>query len=246
MTLVLLVAVGLLLPAAGWAEVRRLEAVGATPIDPTQRGTLGLRDKAIKEALREAVIRVGRELLLEVEAPEDPEVALEEVFSTGMARYTTRFQVLDDQGERPAMFSEDPGVAIEYVVIVEVDVDVDRVESRLVGAGLMARSETSLERSRLLIEAEGLGQYPAYQAFRELLTASAGARPAQPVSFERGRAVFAVDIETSVDPAEFLKRMEGLAPESLGIRLVDLGEDTLAVSVTWSPPEPDVESSEEW
>jgi hypothetical protein len=243
--LLLLVAVGLLLPEASRADVRRLEAVGASPVILGQGGALGLREKAIKQALREAVLRVARGLLLEAEASEDAALSLGDVLGTEMHDYTTRFRILDDQGERDALFSEDPEVATEYVVIVEVYVDVARVEARLLETEMIARPETSEERSQLLVEAYGLTQYPAYQAFRELLVTSAGARAALPLSFEHGRAVFVVDVETSLGPEGFLEWLKRLAPEGLGIRRVELSEGKLSVRVSWRPPDPEAEVSEE-
>jgi len=239
LAILLLAVTGFLSPGLGWAEVRRVEAVGTIPIDPSERGRLALRDRAIQEALREAVFRVARELLLEAEAPDDSSSLLGEVLRSKMVRYTTRFRILEDQGERPAMFSENPKVATEYVVIVEVDVDVDRVEAQLLDSELIARPESSGERWRVGVEAYGLVQYPAYQAFVELVTAAAGGRAAQAVSFERGRALLAVDVEAPFGPLELLDELERLAPEGLGIVPIQVGVETLSVTVTWSPPPPE-------
>lgn len=245
LTLLLLAALALWLPRAGLAEVRRLEAVGATPVDPSRRGGLGLRDQAIQAALREAVVRVARELLLEAESPEDEGESLSGILGTDMVRYTSRFQILEDQGERPALFSEDPEVATEYVVIVEVYVDVDRVQSRLVDAGLIAGAQTSEERSRLLIEVYGLTRYPAYQALRALLT-EAAADPALPLSLEHGRSVFAVDVDDSLGRDGFLDRLRRLAPEGLGIRPLAQSEGRLSLEATWSPPEEENDLRDGW
>jgi len=244
----LLAAMGLVSPGPGWAEVRRVEAVGTAPVDPSERGRMALRDKAIQEALREAVFRVARELLLEAEAPDDSASSLGEVLHSGMVRYTTRFRILEDQGERPALFSENPEITTEYVVIVEVDVDVDRIEARLLDSELISRPESSGERWRIMVEAYGLVQYPAYQAFAELLAAAAGGRPAQAVSFERGRALLAVEVEAPFGPLELLDELERLAPEGLGVVPVQVGAEALSVTVTWSPPPaegPDASDAEE-
>ena len=96
LAILLLAVTGFLSPGLGWAEVRRVEAVGTIPIDPSERGRLALRDRAIQEALREAVFRVARELLLEAEAPDDSSSLLGEVLRSKMVRYTTRFRILED------------------------------------------------------------------------------------------------------------------------------------------------------
>jgi hypothetical protein len=235
----LLVATAFLAPGLGWAEVRRVEAVGTVAVDPSERGRLGLRDKAIQAALREAVFRIARELLLEAEAPDDSASSLDKVLHSGMVRYTTRFRILEDQGERPALFSDNPSVATEYVVIVEVDVDVDRVEAQLLDSELIARPESSGERRKVVIEAYGLDQYPAYQAFAELVSAAAAGGPAQAVSFERGRALLAVEVEAPFGPLELLDELERLAPEGLEIEPIQIGGETLSVTVTWHPPPPE-------
>ena len=94
-------------PEARAEDVRRLEAVGVVPLKPTQRGSVGALDEAIQAALREAVSRVARSFLMDVEPAGEDEVDLDEVLGKRMVPYTSRFRIVDDQGERPAMFAED-------------------------------------------------------------------------------------------------------------------------------------------
>ena len=67
------------------------------------------------------------------------------------------------RGVRPALFVEDPDAATEYVVIVEVHVDADRVEKRLVDAGMLASGEPLAAAGRVRLEVLGLRRYQAYQ-----------------------------------------------------------------------------------
>ena len=242
-----LAVVGLLL--AGFeasAEVRRLEAVGAAPVRRGERATVSTRDAAVQAALREAVRRVARELLMDGLVPEDGEEApLDEVLGERMLPYTTRYRILDDQGERPAMFGEDPEITREYVVIVEVSVEAERVQQRLVEAGLLSSEHAAGEATRLRVEVRGLQEYPAYQAMRELLTGPGRALSAIPVSVERGVAVLDLELPTrsarvwgrgSRDAEQLVERLVSAGPPSLVIRPVQVEAEEIVLAVTWTPP----------
>jgi hypothetical protein len=241
-------AVAALLFAAGGAsaEVRNLEAVGAAPVRRGEQATVSTRDAAVQAALREAVRRVARELLMDGLVPEDGEEApLDDVLGERMLPYTTRYRILDDQGERPAMFGEDPEITREYVVIVEVSVEAERVQQRLVEAGLLSSEQSTAEATRLRVEVRGLHEYPAYQAMRELLTGAGRAVSAIPVRLERGVAVLDLELPTrsarawgrdSRDAEQFVERLVSAGPPSLQIRPVQVEAEEIVLAVTWTPP----------
>ena len=246
---VLLVVAGVLLAGGeAAAEVRRLEAVGTAPVRKGERATVSTRDAAVQAALREAVLRVARELLMDALVSEDgDEPPVDEVLGERMLPYTTRYRILDDQGERPAMFGEDPEVTREYVVIVEVSVEAERVEQRLVEAGLLSSEYAAGEATRVRLEVRGLLEYPAYQAMRELLTGPGKALSAIPVRFARGVAVLDVElpgrsarawIRDRKDAEQLVERLVSAGPPTLLIRPIQVEPEEIVLAVTWTPPAP--------
>ena len=149
------IAFGLGVASGSFAEIRRVEAVGVVPLMPNRQASVDALDQAVQAALREAVSRVARDFLMEAEPGEGEEVELEEVLGKRMVPYTARFRILDDQGERPALFAEDPRVTSEYVVEVEVFVDAERVQQRLVEAGLLVPDPGVGAVSRIELELRG-------------------------------------------------------------------------------------------
>ena len=162
--------------------------------------------------------------------------------------YTKSFRIVEDQGERPALFTSDPDVATEYVLLMEVQVEVDRVRVRLEEMGLL----TPLERSELTgirLEIRGLTHYGGYQALVGLLQGEVVAAEAVvPRNFAPGRVV--VTVEGDWAPEELLERLKQAAPENLQIEaravdrpqdvdpVIEAGAPTLRLQVAWAPPAP--------
>jgi hypothetical protein len=229
------------------AEVRRLEVVGAVPLDPRTRATSIPRDGAIQEALWEGVSRMAESLLVDAELPEaqGDSHPLREVLGKDMLPFTRGFRIIDDQGERPALFSESPEIATEYVVVVEVHVDVDRVKERLVAAGLLARSGGDGELRTVVLELQGLDLYPGYAELVATLEGEAiGARSVTPLSFERGRIL--LQVRSGYSAADLLDRLLGQAPGGLELTPLGLGgqqpengAEHLVLRARWVPPAPE-------
>jgi hypothetical protein len=228
-------------PASG--EVQRLEAVGVVPLKAGQQRS-GALEAAIQAGLREAVSRVARNLLLEADASEGADSEIEKALGKRMVAYTSRFRILDDQGERAAMFTDDPKATSEYVVVVEVFVEADRVEQRLIEAGLLQRALEAGSHSRVELELQGLEEYGAYTAARTLLGQlgeRAGVRSVTPRLFESGKAMLDVELDRGAGGGlELFDRMAAQAPPELGMRAVELEYDRVVVAVEWSAP-PDAE-----
>jgi hypothetical protein len=199
-TLLLVWAFGLS-PTPASAETRRIEAIGAAPIKPGRRGSVSVLDEAIQLALREAVSRVAQSFLLDADAEGESDLSIEKVLGKKMVPYTTRFRIIDDRGERPALFADDPKVSKEYVVVVEVFVDADRVEERLREAGVLEASGEPAATRRIRLEARGVTSYPAYLAMVELIRGAGGAVAVTPRGFARGIAVFDVEVAGAGAPA---------------------------------------------
>jgi len=235
-----LVALALVTAGPAGAEVRRMEAVGAVPIDPRTRSSEPLREAAVEEAQREAVLRVASDLLLEAESPslgdgEEGAPDLEAVLGDEMVPYTSRFRIREDRGERPALFADSPGVTSEYVVVVETWVDVERVRRRLEEEGLLepAPGRDPAAARAVPVEVRGLETWAAFRALEEALLGGAGAESVQPLALERGRALLRVESE---DPPEvLLERLLGSAPPELGLRAGPSDDGRLRIAVSASP-----------
>ncbi len=229
----------LLVAGTAGAEVRRIEAVGVVPLRAGS-GTAGAVDAAIQAALEEAVTRVARSFLMDVEPAESGEAQepdLEKVLGDRMVPYTTRFKVLDDKGLRPAMFADAPRVKSEYVVVVEVFVDADRVQQRLIDAGLLRRDPLADAVDRVTLEVRGLDAYGAYAAVRALIVERCGARTAVPLQFDRGVAVLAVDLPLDAGGAgPLVDQLVALGPPQLRVRPLEVEEGRAVVSVEWTSP----------
>ncbi len=234
-------AVGLLLALAlgdsGRAEVRPVEAVGAVPLDANAPSRVAPRDAALQRALQDAVRRVALDELPDFD-PETGEEALAVALGKDPSEFATRYRIREDRGERPALFTDDPGVESEYVVLVEVHVDVDRVRERLMEAGLLLMPSGDSRRYRVRVVIEELEGYAAYRAVRTLLE-ELGLRSVLPLEMERGRAVLEVDGDRS--PNELMSSLLQAAPSNL--RLEPLGIDattlTLRVRFLGAPAAPD-------
>lgn len=177
----------------------------------------------------------SEEELAALEAAREEELAeLDRVLGKKMVPYTTRFRVIEDRGRRPALFSEDPEVTEEYVVIVEVQIDVERVRNRLVEAGMLdARAGASLA-NEVLLEVEGLSRYAAYRDFRRLLVEELEVQSVVPVEMEAGRTVF--DVSTEVTAVEFLEALLTAAPPHMAIDPRHASGGRLRVAVEWRRP----------
>jgi hypothetical protein len=201
-------------PAAG-AELRRVESVGVAPVRGAAEPT-PLRDSAVRAALGEAVARVAGELLAGL-PPERVEAALDQALGGDPADLTARYRVLEDRGERPALFSSEPGVDREYVVVAEVEVYEERVRRRLIEAGWLPPSGGAAAGDPVTIEAEG--DYDGYAALRRLLSDELRLGPALPVELSRDRSVIRVDSDRS--PEALLEAL--LSAPAPGVRITPLG-----------------------
>lgn len=229
---ILLVA-AIVLAGAAAAEVRRLEVVGIAPIGPGgSRGNP--RDAAVVEAQKEAVTRVATEILETQGTDGATEVELKEVLGENLGGFTSRFRIVQDRGERPALSHEEEGITAEYVMVVDVDVDADRVRQRLSQFGLLVEAGgRSIQRS-LVLEVRGLQAYGAYEALREALLKGAGVQSVQPLEWTRGRSLLAVESEQSAQ--DLLDRLLGNLPPGLEVSPHSIDAQRLELRVEWTPP----------
>ena len=227
-------------PRGAEAAARTLEAVGAVAVRDGDRSDP--RERAVRRALREAVWRVAEEQLVDAiliesldgESPAEAERPdLDKILGTDMVAYTTRYKVLEDRGIGPAMFVEEAGATMEYVVVAEVVVEADLIRERLTRAGLLEPELFGANVGTVKLEVEGLLVYPALTQLRELLVGPVGAQSAVPLYFERGRAVIAV--ATPLAGPDLVIALERVAPPNLAVVPLAADGGDVRIAVRWTP-----------
>lgn len=129
----------------------------------------------------------------EGDAREDEVEILRSALGDDVLPYTRSYRILEDRGEVPVLFNDEPDVSVEYVVVVEVIVDVDRLTSALAGAGLISMADTAGEGEAVVVELVGLSNYAAYSAVVDALRRQFGAKRIRTLSFARDEQILAVE-----------------------------------------------------
>jgi hypothetical protein len=238
--------------AAGAGEVRQVEAVGAVALGPRSADGSIPRDAAMQAGVFEAVRQVAMALLGGLEPiphPEPGEEPGDDPGSEGVENilvealgddpfvYVNGYRILEDRGERPALFVADPDAETEYVVVVQAQVSVDRVRNRLIEQGLLVdTSAGQTERLSLRVTVDGLESHAAYLEVVEALTNEGGARSATPVEASSGRVVFEVQADHG-GPQLLAGLIQARRP---GLHITPLlsQDHLLAFRVEWEPPTP--------
>ena len=220
---------GLAAPAAAARDIEQVEAVGAAEILPGTPSGRTPRDRAVREALKDAVRKSASAL---VAIADDRDLGrLAAALGDDPYRFVSRFRVVEDRGVQPALFSSNPDVESEYRVIVEVHVDRDLIRERLVATEMLEAPSGIVPTFQTRIALEGLDDYRVYESIRSALVAGVGARSATPVEAMPGRIVIAVD--SVLSGLELLSALElAIAPDLMLIPLqVDPESLRLRVSV---------------
>jgi hypothetical protein len=214
------------------ADLRASEAVGAVPLHADARPTSPPRDAAVNRALSEAVRRVALQLL-SAQDPAEVEPRLGAALDADPQLYISRFRILEDRGERPALFSDDAEARTEYVVVVEAMVDADRVREALGRSGLLMAPAGEAQLVRVSVEADGLEDFASYRALRETLLEGVGVRSALPIELAPGRAILAVESELAGDA--LLEALVRAAPPGLTLTPLGISPERLQLRVALAP-----------
>lgn len=214
------------------ADLRETEAVGAVPLYADKRPTSPPRDAAERKALSEAVRQVALQLL-SAQDPAKVEPRLAAVLGADPKVYISRFRTLEDRGERPVLFSDDAEARSEYVVVVEAQVDADRVREALARGGLPVTPAGEARRIHVRIEAEGVEDFASYRALRETLIEGVGVRSALPVELEQGRAILDVDSELAGEA--LLAALVRAAPPGLQVTALATSPERIQLRVHFVP-----------
>ena len=202
------------------AELRVLEVVGAVPVSESSALSKMPKEQAIDEALLEGVSRVAEEFLIEadpsaLQGPDQRE-RLRAVLGSDMVPFTRSFRIVEDQGERPVLFTEHPDAATEYVVVVSVEVETGRIRERLIRSGLLVEEGRGIVRGYEL-RVTGLRHYRGYQALIDLLESEAvGVKTITPQ--EMGSETLRLEVQADFEAAMLLERLRAAAPRNLEIR----------------------------
>lgn len=256
--LILLILAGLQASIA-WAEPQKVEVVGSYPIREALRGRVKPRDEAIQRALWEAVGQVASDLVGDADLPdeaaaptpapaagrgsavaEQPAQRFRKALGQQVLPYTKSFRIIEDQGERPILFAEEPGIRSEYLVVVAVVVDADRVEQELVRAGLVAARPRlgGATREPILVELVGIERHAGLRQVVELLRRPLAATRVETLEFARAHQLLRV--AGPWEPQELAERLASSASSELLLEPVAVDREARRVRIQaqWRAPLP--------
>ncbi len=217
------------LPSAAVAERVRTDAVGVVPAGP------GARQAALQAGVREAVLLVAVELAREAGARTEARDVLGSALGADLLPYAVQYALIEDRGERPAQLVQQPGVDREYVVLVEVQVERERVRDALIRSGLLG-APTELGVRSLWITLEGVDAWPTWERLRRALAARGGAL--HPVEFSRGIVI--AELQTDESNEALLERLRRAVGSTLDLRLEGSEPGSLRLRVVASAPTDDI------
>jgi len=198
-----------LLAPSALAELVRTDAVGVVAAAP------GARQAALQEGVHEAVLLVAVELAREAGARSDERDVLRRALGADLLPYAVQYELLEDRGERPAQLIQQPGVEREYVVLVEAQVERERVWDALIRSGLLGAPPTDLGVHSLWITLVGVDGWPTWERLRRALAARGGAL--HPVEFSRGIVI--AEFQTDESNEALVERLHRAVGGSLDLAL---------------------------
>jgi hypothetical protein len=248
---VLLALAGFLqVPIAAARDVVRVESVGVAPVRPDSASP---RDAAVRKGLLEAVRETAENLLAtgiedgldeDLGDAQDPQAETEEsselqrILGSDPLEYATRFQVVEDRGEGPTLFGSGSDVETEYVVIVSVFVDRDRIRERLTRAGILLAPPDQEPQIRSLLILENIGEYWVYEEIRRVLLEELKMRAVIAREVSPGRAV--LDLTAAQYPSEFLGTLQRSVSGQMELLPLSVEDDALRLRVeAFERPPPD-------
>ncbi|MBK7947526.1 MAG: hypothetical protein IPK00_02000 [Deltaproteobacteria bacterium] len=176
-------------------------------------------------------------------AQPDPSERFRKIFGRQILPYTRSFRIVEDRGERPVLFAEEPGVRSEYLVVVEVIVDVDRVEGELARAGLLEVAPGPRSSQSILIELVGLERYGALRLALETLRRDLSASRIETLEFAPRRQL--LRIEGPLGPDEIAARLGRMDTAELILDPVEIDREGGRIRVLAQSFEPMSDGAED-
>ncbi len=185
---------------ARWEGVSRvaLELIGESAPHEAFEGPSGTSarrpsDESVMPSIDSPQGAKGRVTIDDEDPSVDLEAALRKALGDDVLPYMRGYRIIEDRGEVPVLFNDAPDVSVEYVVVVEVVVDVDRVTRALEVAGLIDPVGRAEIREAIVVELVGLSRYEALEWIVGALRDQLGARSVQTIEFSRQRQVLLVE-----------------------------------------------------
>ncbi|MBW2714183.1 MAG: hypothetical protein JRC77_10595 [Deltaproteobacteria bacterium] len=145
--------------------------------------------------------------------------------------YTNRYRISEDRGLRERLFTgdENPEVSSEYVVVAQVDVDVERIRKALVKAGvidMVVDANVELGSQLRLVILDPLN-YRLVTDLQRVIEEEMEHSSALPLEFERGQAVLAV--RSDLGPENFARSLIRRLPAQLHVKQATVRGDEIVM-----------------
>ncbi len=175
----------------------------------------------------------------EVETEMAPREILRRALGDQPRGYTNRYRISEDRGLRERLFTggDDPDVSSEYVVVAQVDVDVERIRKALVKAGvidLVVDVTVEIAGQLRLVILDPLN-YRLLTDLQRVIEEEMEHSSALPLEFERGQAVLAV--RSDLGPENFARSLIRRLPAELHVKQATVRGDEIAMRFEVRPVE---------
>ncbi len=155
--------------------------------------------------------------------------------------YTARYRILEDRGERVAVFAVEDEIENEYVVLVEVFVDEDRLHAALQVGGLIEEdAPVAGPQNKLRVIVHELPSYAAYAGLRRALESIDGVENPVPIEFRNQQVV--LELDTDRAPRAIYNALKRALPDNLVLVEGRMLKQDLAIRVEVIPETPENES----
>jgi hypothetical protein len=194
------------LPSAAVGEVITQEGIGEAPVWKAGQGPENpapAQQRALRAAIEDAVTRATQELV----TAEDPYLDAESAVGAlgdDLVSYAARYRLVEDRGIVEPEVSPEAGVEAHYVIVINAQIELDRIRNKLAREGLLVFQVDDRPRSRRLLILEGDLSYTGYREILEALRE--GGTPTEPNGFRRGE--IALDIETAAGEVELARSLQ--------------------------------------
>jgi len=182
------------------AEVITQEGLGEAPVWTEGQGPENpapAQQRALRAAIADAVTKATHDLVAAEDPYLDPASAVR-ALGEDLIPYAARYRLIEDRGVVEPDASPEAGVEAHYVMVINAQIELDRIRAQLAREGLLVFQVDDRPRAKRLLILEGDLSYAGYRQIVEALRESGTS--AEPSGFRRGE--IAVDIETAAGETE--------------------------------------------